>query len=113
MTDEKKEKPKVDRLTGGVNIHELTRPKLEHHCMYLMQKRVALEDVIFDLQNRTREMEETINNKDAELAQLRERMNNQRQIYIEAITASNDEKQTISKRVIQLESEVQGLGNYD
>lgn len=101
-----KPKQKVDRLTGGVNIYSLTRPKLEEHCMYLMQKRVVLEDVIANLQKQLEEKDERINKQHITIKQLREKLDTQRQVYIQAITASNEEKQHLSERMVKLESEV-------
>lgn len=112
MEEIKKEKPKIDRLTGGVNIYSLTRPKLEHHCMYLMQKRVILEDVIAENQRKMIEKDERIENQHKTILQLREKLDTQQQIYIQAITASNEEKQGLSKKVVKLESEVKSSGNH-
>ena len=102
---------KVDRLTGGVDIYSITRPKLEHHCMYLMQKRVVLEDLIADLQKQIESKDERISKQHKTIIMLRERMEQTQKRYADAMLRMNKEKQDISERMVRLESEVKNSGD--
>ena len=97
---------KRDEMDAQVDIYSMTRPKLEHHCMYLMQKRRVLEDLILDLQRQIRERDERIEFQNKTIGQLREKMKKQQEVYIDAIQGVNTERQHISEEMAKLESRI-------
>ena len=102
-----------EKAHESLDIYSLTRPKLEHHCLYLQQKRKSLEEAIRDLQNMNEDCRIKNEKMANELLLCNKSKNNNAIIAGTTITRMNDEQQTLNVRIQELEAEVRSYAEKE
>lgn len=87
-------------------LYNMGKTDLENQCIYLMKKRIVLEDVIADLQKKNRGLQNAVKNRDRMLEQRATQISAHQVITNRTLERVNREKDEYLQEILRLRSEL-------